>query len=859
MSIFYCNKCSKAYNNSDRKPLSLPCGDVFCKQCIYQLYDNKKHNINCPIHKKDITIEFNKIPICSIILENLIKKKPIESKDNYLYCIRHNKKKLKYFCEQDKVFLCDYCLEQHNGHKYIDFKLTKDNFVYEINALENDFENYKNKYLVYKKQKKIFISLIKKHIEEQIFKINNYFNNIINIINERKNKYILKMNNILQENSKKFDKLQNFFSICDEKCSFINNEFYYITNDLLNKGKYEIFYNLKNKFIQEINNIKKIINENIYNNNEIIINNNLPTFITPKNGIEKYIEKEEEIFGKFEDKIIDIDKNDKNKESISPETKINNNKIKNFNNKKDDNYNEDEKIIINNINKNNKERTNDNSLNYLLSNNLDSSSLLTKKSNMNYSNINDSSIIEKQLIDTGFTFFLINKNDVKNVFKQQESEHSQSEQINTPNINNNKCNDIFEKKDKLFVEKNNNYNNINDINKNNYNNNYNNINTAKNNSINKNLKNKNITNKTNYNNFKDNVNQIIKNNNYTIQNNNFQTNNYNFFNNQNNEYKNKNNFKNIFSNLNNFNTTSAKNESKFLDIFNNDKDKNKNYKEDELIYYQRINEINDKGKKARDLRKNKYKDMSPKNLFIEKEKSAHLISYKNKKFEKFKSFNVTKSEDNFKNKTRKTKVNNVNNNKENSTKRIEHSEKNINLKILKKNNIFGNSKPKNLSNNAIKGPISYIYSNKDNNTPNYNLINSYKKEYFNKNNFYNENNNEPKKNNNNIQKYLIMNKDNFHTLNGININNNNYNNQSNRILREYIYSPNKKDKKMTKNKYSMKEINKNNIYISNIFENNRYNEINNNNYELDINKGKKIRQKLYKTEMNSMDIFKGNY
>ena len=223
MSIYYCNKCSKEYNNIDLKPLSLPCGDVFCQQCIYELYDKKNHNITCPMHKKEISIEFNKIPICSKILVNLKKISNIDPKDNSLYCIRHSKKKLKYFCEQDKAFLCDSCLSQHNGHKYVEFKLNKENFNYEINTLKNNFENLKNKYLADKHRINIFISFANKHIDDQIVKINNYFNSLINIINDKKNKYILKLNNISKDNTKKLDKIQNVFSISDEKYSFINN------------------------------------------------------------------------------------------------------------------------------------------------------------------------------------------------------------------------------------------------------------------------------------------------------------------------------------------------------------------------------------------------------------------------------------------------------------------------------------------------------------------------------------------------------------------------------------------------------------------------------------------------------------
>ena len=285
MSVFYCNICTKDYNNTDRKPLSLPCGDVFCEQCLFELYDKKNHILMCPSHKKEIKIEFNKIPIYSKILinsKNISSNDTKDIKDLSLYCIRHTKKKLKFFCENDRAFLCDNCLSQHNGHKYVEFKLNKDNFLYEINVLKNNFENIKCKYLTDKIKINKFISIIKNHIDEQISKINNYFNLLINIINDKKNKYILKINNISKDNLQKFEKLQNIFSISDEKYSFINNEFYYINNELLNKGEYETFYNLKNNFIQEIQNFENYININLFNNNNELIKNKIPIYIYPR-------------------------------------------------------------------------------------------------------------------------------------------------------------------------------------------------------------------------------------------------------------------------------------------------------------------------------------------------------------------------------------------------------------------------------------------------------------------------------------------------------------------------------------------------------------------------------------------------
>ena len=310
MSIFHFNNCKNEFNNVERKPFSLPCNDIICEKCLCEIYDKQNLKLICPIHKKEFLIEFNKIPICSKILNDLKNLTSKDIKDLSLFCVRHKKNKIKFFCEQDKTFLCDTCITKHNGHKYIEFKLNKDNFANEIGSLKNNFENIKNKYLIKKNKINKIISLSIKHIDEQILKINNYFNNLINIINEIKSSYILKVNNATKENIKKFEKIQNIFSMSDEKYCFINNEFYYINKDLLSKGEYETYNNLKNNFIKEIQNFEKYININIFCNKDLFnfSNNKLPIYISPKNGLigKTNSSKEEDIFGKFDDILIDI-------------------------------------------------------------------------------------------------------------------------------------------------------------------------------------------------------------------------------------------------------------------------------------------------------------------------------------------------------------------------------------------------------------------------------------------------------------------------------------------------------------------------------------------------------------------------
>ena len=433
MSKFRCISCSKDYNTNNAKPFCAPCGDIFCEQCVFNLYNTKNKIIRCPLHKKEFIIEFNKFLNYFDTLTN-INRFNLEEKDINLYCIRHNKKKLKYFCEDDKNFLCDNCLSKHEGHKYIEFNLNKENFFNEINSLKNNFENLKIKYLNEKTKINQFFISAKKNLEEQVNKINKYFNNLIKVINDKKNQMMIEINNKEKINLKILENIKNIFLISDEKCNFINNEFYYIKNELLNKGEYETYYKTKKNFMKLIENFYLYINKNIFNNNEIH-NYKFIEYNTPNN---LDIKNKDNIFGKIEEIIINL----------------NNNKLNTLFIPEINSYN---KFILNKIEKINIEKET-NSVNIIknnnnINNNLDSL-LLDKKSN----NINDGdSYIDKQLVETGNTFYLINKSNVKNVFKQQDTEQSNNELII------NKDNSNYINKNNFII---NNINNINEIRKN---------------------------------------------------------------------------------------------------------------------------------------------------------------------------------------------------------------------------------------------------------------------------------------------------------------------------------------------------------------------------------------------------------
>ena len=446
MSIFRCISCNNEYNISNTQPFCIPCGDIFCEQCVSHLYDEKNNIIKCPLHKKEFKIEFNKFSNYFDTLNN-INRAFLEEKDTGLYCVRHSKKKLKFFCENDNNFLCENCLNQHEGHKYIDFKLNKDNFFYEINSLKKNFENLKRKYLNEKNKINQYFFNAKKNLNEQIDKINIYFKNLNSYINDKKAEMMLKIKNYEKIDLKKSENIQNIFLISDEKCNFINNEFYYITNELLNKGEYETFYKTKSNFCKLIENFYLYLHKNIFNNKELYSNKKI-SYICPNNDIlEKNkldYDKEINICGKIEEITINFCNNNTKLNSLDIKANSLLNTYLNKHIKNRQNKIENEKINTeaqdNSICKNN--------------NNLDVS-LFDKKSVLNDG---DSFMLDKQMIESGYTFYLINKNDVKNVFKQQDTENIHND-INMP-----KDNSTYNIKNDSFI---NNLNNINQIKKHN--------------------------------------------------------------------------------------------------------------------------------------------------------------------------------------------------------------------------------------------------------------------------------------------------------------------------------------------------------------------------------------------------------
>ncbi len=241
MSIFNCINCTKPYNKISKKPKSLPCGHVFCEECVSTfIYKDLKGIIcKCPIDKlihKNLTLF--KIPFCVQILNNIP-----ESKDDYE--------------KEIKEFFC--------------------NVEVNIKKIFNEFDLYK------KKEKEIIV-----FYDEQRKKINDFFQKLNQEIEIKKNSFIENMNIFFKKQTLEIEKNKSLI----KNYTFKLNEMIKNNKTVFQIKEYESLIKEKKKIEKDLNNINSFIIKNIKNENDDFLYFNEPIISIENNlGELKIIKK----------------------------------------------------------------------------------------------------------------------------------------------------------------------------------------------------------------------------------------------------------------------------------------------------------------------------------------------------------------------------------------------------------------------------------------------------------------------------------------------------------------------------------------------------------------------------------------
>ena len=406
------------YKNTDngKDKSSIPYKNNFNNKYFSKKFKTK----NSPANKKILN---NKQEINHNILfskENF----SINDSSKYIHCKRHPQNIISYFCENDKAFPCKICISQHENHSYKKCLCSKEYFENEILKIKKLFEENKLKYFQNKKRAENCFSKIKMHFDQEIHKINDYFDSMISILQDKKSEFIAKMLIIYENFIQKFIKYKFIFDYCDKSYSNLIKGIDLLENEVYKKEDLEYFYNIKNNFVKEINNFSKYNNENLTDKNIFTFNNDLmPIFVFPEKQIIN-INDDINLFGSFKNTNICFNPKENGKKNVSS----------NFQNIEENSiFDSIYQDSINNkdINSNKRKKT---TLEILFENNKNKN--IISSINSKISNLNDS-FINKHLIDTDSTLFFLNKNEVKNVFKQQDMETSKKFDKIETQINNN--------------------------------------------------------------------------------------------------------------------------------------------------------------------------------------------------------------------------------------------------------------------------------------------------------------------------------------------------------------------------------------------------------------------------------------
>lgn len=185
-----------------------------------------------------------------------------EFSKKYKFCEIHFKEPLKFYCETCKVTFCANCIGDHPGHSFITINISFEKLLTKISKLESSIQKckaYCNNKLEYEHSR---LLSLKENLTQNRIEYNKSYNNIIKSIDKKKVEILKNINNYktiitknLEDKEIELNKIMKELDDKKLKLDEINN---HSSTD-------------ESKFVEEFNNIKKCIEDNL----ESLVNINI--------------------------------------------------------------------------------------------------------------------------------------------------------------------------------------------------------------------------------------------------------------------------------------------------------------------------------------------------------------------------------------------------------------------------------------------------------------------------------------------------------------------------------------------------------------------------------------------------------
>ena len=245
-----CQCCKDPFNSTDCIPYLFKCGHFFCKKCILEQFIDDE-GIKCP-NDGLVAKSISELKI----LNNFITDKTVSQRVNNssnIYCNIHKGQKMTHYIEETKDFICIYCaFEKFKQNPNLEIKEIND----KIKEIEDEIdiiieENQKNIGII-----KNTLNEIKKNKEIEEKKVIEVFDRLFEIIKEKKEENLNKINTLFKENAKKLSQKLESFSSKIEKGEEIKEKI------SLNKEKKE--QSKLPNILKDYNNLISKINDSHY-------------------------------------------------------------------------------------------------------------------------------------------------------------------------------------------------------------------------------------------------------------------------------------------------------------------------------------------------------------------------------------------------------------------------------------------------------------------------------------------------------------------------------------------------------------------------------------------------------------------